>query len=79
MQILVGVAIGILGLILVDVLVKNKIVRFVCKGCLSSIEIVIMNCLLTQYAIGLNLFTVLFSTLLGIPGLMTLYVLKMML
>lgn len=78
MQILVCVVIGILGLFLVEMLIKNKIVQFVCKGCLSSIGIVLMNCLLTQYAIGLNLFTVLFSTLLGIPGLMTLYLLKMM-
>lgn len=74
---MIWLAIGLCMLWLVGEMTKSQIVKWLIRVCFSGVMMIVMNCLLPQYAIGLNLYTMSFSTLLGIPGLMTLYVLKM--
>ena len=70
-------AIGLCTLWLIGELTKSQIVKWLIRVCFSGVMIIIMNCLLPQYMINLNLYTLGFSTLLGVPGLMTLYVFQM--
>ena len=70
-------AIGLCTLWLIGELTKSQIVKWLIRVCFSSVMMIIMNCLLPQYMINLNLYTLGFSTLLGVPGLMTLYVFQM--
>ena len=74
--IVVMLVIGVLELI--AILTKSKIMEYVTRVGLSAMMIVVMNYLLPQYMIGFNIYTIGFSTLLGMPGLMTLYVLEML-
>ncbi|MBU3804028.1 MAG: pro-sigmaK processing inhibitor BofA family protein [Candidatus Cellulosilyticum pullistercoris] len=70
-------AIGLCTLWLIGELTKSQIVKWLIRVCFSGVMMIIMNCLLPQYMINLNLYTLGFSTLLGVPGLMTLYVFQM--
>lgn len=70
-----GIGLCVLGLI--GEIAKSRFVRWMIRICFASIMIIVMNCLLPQYMIGFNLYTVGFSTLLGVPGLMTLYIFRM--
>lgn len=76
---MIWLALGLCVLGLVGELAKNSIVKWLIRVCFSGLMIIVMNCLLPQYTVGFNLYTVGFSTLLGIPGLMTLYVVNMIL
>ena len=77
MQLICSVFIVICILALVSIVAKNKIVQLLMRGGIGSVLIVVMNCLLPQYIIGINFFTIGFSALLGLPGIMTLYILQM--
>ena len=76
-QILIGIIILMIGLLTISGITKNKILKFVLRTCWVGGLIVIMNGLLPQYTIGINAYTLTFSILLGIPGIMTLYILQM--
>lgn len=76
-QLLLGVFIGICILALIGTMTNSKLIHFMTRGCISSVMILVMNCLMPQYMIGFNLYTIMFSTVLGLPGLMTLYVFQM--
>lgn len=75
---MIGLAIGLCTLGLIGELTTSKLLKWLIKVCFSGIMIIVMNCLLPQYMIAFNLYTVGFSTLLGVPGLMTLYMLQML-
>ena len=76
-QLLIGIMIGICLLALLAVVTKSKLLSVLTRMGMSGIMIIVMNCLLPQYMIGFNIYTLGFSSLLGLPGLMTLYLLKM--
>ena len=77
MQLLLSVFIVICVLLLLSAMTKSKLMDFVARGFIGSVMIVVMNCLLPQYVIGLSFYTVGFTAILGMPGLMTLYIFRM--
>lgn len=74
---MIWLVIGVCTLGLIGEITKSQIVKWLIRVCFSGFMIIVMNCILPQYMIGFNLYTVGFSTLLGVPGLMTLYVFQM--
>lgn len=74
---MIWLGIGLCTLGLLGEITKNRLIKWVIRMCFTSLMIIVMNCLLPQYMIGFNLYTVGFSSLLGVPGLMTLYMLRM--
>ena len=65
-------------LILLGLMVKNKIIYWISRAGMGALMIIIMNVLLPRYMIGFNPYTIAFSTILGLPGVMTLYLFKVM-
>lgn len=78
-QLLLGTSVVICVLMLLSSVTKSKVIGLIGRACMGSIMIVVMNCLLPQYVIGVSLYTIGFTALLGMPGLMTLYLLQMLL
>ncbi|MBE6023026.1 MAG: hypothetical protein E7231_07310 [Cellulosilyticum sp.] len=77
-DLLIGVLVGLGVLGLISILTKNKIISIFLRIAFSTMMLVMMNCLLPHYIVGINLYTISFSALLGIPGVMTIYLLKIM-
>ena len=75
-QLIVSIVVGICILALIGIVTRSKIIGILTRIAISCMMIIVMNCLLPQYMIAVNLYTVGFSTLLGVPGLMTLYLLQ---
>lgn len=75
----VWACIGLAVIGLVGEMYKSKWVIWLRRLGVGSLMIIVMNCLVPQYMISFNWYTVGFSTLLGIPGVMTLYVMRMLL
>lgn len=71
----VGVGLGILGLM--SEVTHIRLIKWGLRMGIGGLMMIVMNSLLPQYMVSLNLYTLGFSTLLGIPGTMTLYVLQM--
>ena len=76
---MIWLALGLCILGLIGEVTKSQVLKWIIRMCFSGLMIIVMNCLLPQYRIGFNLYTVGFSTLLGVPGVMTLYLFKMIL
>lgn len=66
------------GLCAMRLKVKSWILRLIFKVAICCVLIFAMNTLLPQNAIQVNGYTVGFSAILGIPGVMTMYVINMM-
>ena len=75
---MIGLAIGLCTLGLIGEMTKSQLLKWFVKVCFSGVMIIVMNCLLPQYMINFNWYTLGFSTLLGIPGLMTLYMFQIL-
>lgn len=69
---------GICLLILIWSLFQDVIIKLVLRGIIGGILIVVINTMCPEYAIGINEWTVGCSGILGIPGLITLYALKLL-
>ena len=64
-------------LLALRVLAKNSILRWTAKTGLCSTLIIGMNTLIPTYAVALNIYTIAFAAILGFPGVMTLYMMRM--
>lgn len=73
----IWVCIGIGIMALIRELTKNKLVGVILRFCLGGALMIVMNCLVPQYTVSLNIYTASFATVLGVPGVMTMYVLRM--
>lgn len=71
--------IGLGGLGLISELSQNKVIKWCVKIGFGSVMLMVMNYLLPQYNVGFNVYTIGISTILGIPGVMMLYVVQMIL
>ncbi len=76
-QLVLEIFIGICILIVIAIATKSKLIYFLTRGCVGGMMIIVMNCLLPQYVVGISLYSIVFTALLGMPGLMTLYILQM--
>lgn len=65
-------------LYVLKVVIKSKIINILTRVCVSVLMITVLNCLLPQYMVALNVYTVGFVTCLGLPGVMTLFMLQFM-
>lgn len=77
-QMVLGILAGIGLLVMLGLMVKNKIIYWISRAGMGALMIIVMNVLLPQSEIGFNLYTIGFSTLLGLPGVMTMYLFKLM-
>lgn len=79
----VNLLIGVLGLIAIlyvmKVIMKSRVIEIIIRVCVGVLMIVMLNCILPQYMIALNLYTVGFAACLGLPGVMTLFMLQFIL
>lgn len=75
----VWIVCGVIFLLLcVRFMVKNKVVRWLAKSGLCSSLMVGVNMLVPVYAVAVNLYTIGVATLLGVPGVMMMYIMKAM-
>lgn len=75
----VWIVCGVIFMLLcVRFLVKNRIIRWIAKSGLCSSLMVGVNMLVPVYAVAVNLYTIGVATLLGVPGVMTMYIVKAM-
>ncbi len=77
-DLVIFICIGICIAILVWILFGKQIFNFIINGVAGFIIIYCINGLLPTYAIGINLLTMGVASLLGIPGIITLYIISMM-
>ena len=75
-DLVIYVFIGICILILIGLLFKKQLVDFLINGITGVVIIYCINGLLPIYAIGINYVTIGIATLLGIPGIITVYIVK---
>ena len=73
MNLLLGVLLVIGVLSVLKMVVGSKVISIINRGLTGGLMIVVLNCLLPQYIVAVNLFTIGFVTLFGLPGIMTLY------
>lgn len=66
-------------LIVLSIITKNQILWFLTKLSVGPLAIILLNHFLPSYAININYFTIGFTGVLGLPGVMTLYLLQMIL
>lgn len=63
-------------LCVLKVVMKSKVIDILTRACVGVLMISVLNCLLPQYTVALNGYTVGFATCLGLPGVMTLFMLQ---
>lgn len=68
------------GLLLINVIVEGQLARMFIRGIIGSTGILWANSLLPAYMfIPLNLWTILLSVCVGVPGIVALYLLRFIL
>lgn len=65
-------------LLAVRITTKNIVLRWTAKTGLCSAMMMGINTLLPTCSVALNLYTIAFASVLGLPGVMTMYIVKMM-
>lgn len=75
-NLLIGVLVIVGVLYVLKVVIKSRLLDLLTRVCVSVLMISVLNCLLPHYMIALNLYTVGFATCLGLPGVMTLFMLQ---
>ncbi len=76
-DLVIFICIGICIVILVWILFGKQLFNLLVNGVAGFIVIYCINGLLPAYAIGVNILTMGIATLLGIPGVITLYIITM--
>lgn len=76
-DLVIFICIGICIVILVWILFGKQLFNLLVNGVAGFIIIYCINGLLPAYAIGVNILTMGIATLLGIPGVITLYIITM--
>ena len=61
------------------ILGRNILIRWIGKAGICGALILVLNALLPQYAIAFNGYTFGFAAVMGMPGVMTMYIVKMIL
>ena len=75
----VWIVCGVIFMLLcVRFMVSNRIIRWLAKSGLCSSLMIGVNMLVPVYAVAVNLYTIGVATLLGVPGVMTMYIIKAM-
>ncbi len=77
-NLLIGVLTLVGILCVLKAVMKSKVISILTRVCVSVLMITVLNCLLPQYMVALNIYTVGFVTCLGLPGVMTLFMLQFM-
>lgn len=75
----IGVIVVIVGFAFIGSIIRNKLMCGVAKGGAWSLLIVVINYILPQFAIGFNLYTIGVAMVLGLPGIMSMYLLQLVL
>lgn len=73
----IGVITVILGFAFIGSIIRNKMMCGVAKGGVCSLLIVVINYIIPQFAIGFNLCTIGVAMILGLPGVMSMYLLQL--
>ncbi|MGL4361721.1 MAG: pro-sigmaK processing inhibitor BofA family protein [Cellulosilyticaceae bacterium] len=70
-------SLGICGILLIYVLFEQHVGKFIRRGIIGGISIVIIDLFIPSLvAVGLNIYTIGVACFLGIPGVLILYILK---
>lgn len=77
-NLVVFICIGICVLILIGVLFEKQVLSLLINGISGGMVIYCVNGLLPAYAVGINVLTLGMATVLGFPGVITLYVIKLL-
>lgn len=75
-NVLIGVLVLVGILCVLKVVIRSKLLDLLTRICVGVLMISVLNCLLPHYMIALNIYTVGFVTCLGLPGVMTLFMLQ---
>lgn len=76
-NLVIFICIGICVMILIGLLFEKQIVTLLINGVSGVVVMYCINSILPAYAIGINLLTMGTVTLLGLPGVATLYIIKL--
>lgn len=76
-NLVIFICIGICVMILIGLLFEKQIVTLLINGVSGVVVMYCINSILPAYAIGINLLTIGTVTLLGLPGVVTLYIIKL--
>ena len=76
-NLVIFICIGICVMILIGLLFEKQIVTLLINGVSGVVVMYCINSILPAYAIGINLLTMGTVTLLGLPGVVTLYIIKL--
>ena len=77
-DLVIFICIGICIMILIGLLFKKQLVSLLFNGVSGIVVIYCINGLFPIYAIGINGLTIGIATLLGLPGVITLYIITML-